>query len=119
MSKFCYSCGSSISEEAKFCGNCGEPLRQGVAESTALEVKGPSQTAKPKPTQLPIQEPVQIHPTQTEQYIYHQQEYRDKTGFFNSFINSAGSEVGGCLGEFVGCLMVLALILLCFVFFIS
>lgn len=110
MPSFCHECGGELGENAKFCGSCGTPSKnkpdsttQVKAEILLPEVIEP-RTAQPTRRPVSYYEPTFVHSS-------HTQEFRDRTGFGDTFFQAFGSGVGGCVGQFVGCLAVGGIIL--------
>lgn len=111
MPSFCHECGGVLGERAKFCGTCGTPSKNGSggqnqpeAEILLPEVIEPR---APQRIQRPVSyyEPTIIHSS-------HTQDFRDRTGFADTFMQSFGAGAGGCVGQFFGCLATGAIILL-------
>lgn len=116
MPNFCHECGNQISPKAKFCGSCGEPI-EAAGESNSL-MGSRSVPVRPReieivqqapPPQVVIEQPVRYYEPVVGT-THHSQDFRDKTGFFDTFQQSLGSNFGGCIGQFVGCLAVLFII---------
>lgn len=114
MPNFCHECGGQVPEQAKFCGNCGESI-EGSATSEPRSNSGSQSIEivhqpRSSPAPMLIEQPIRYYESVSGS-THHSQDFRDKTGFFDTFQQSLGSNFGGCIGQFMGCLGVLALIL--------
>lgn len=110
MQSFCHECGGELGEKAKFCGSCGtrsknnseghnEPIAE-ILPPDVIEPRAPHRIQRP----VSYYEPTIIHSS-------HTQDFRDRTGFVDTFMQSFGSGAGGCVGQFFGCLATGAIIL--------
>lgn len=111
MPNYCHECGGQVPEQAKFCGNCGKSIE--TSDNSDFKSESRSQSVEvipqPRPSPIIIEQPIRYYEP-VSGGTHHSQEFRDKTGFFDTFQQSFGSNIGGCLGQFIGCLGVLALI---------
>lgn len=111
MPNYCHECGGQVLEQAKFCGNCGKSIEVSDAPDSGSNPRAQSIEIIPhtRPSPMVIEQPVRYYEP-VSGGTHHSQEFRDKTGFFDTFQQSLGSNFGGCLGQFMGCLVVLVLI---------
>ena len=65
---FCTNCGTSISDDAKFCPNCGAVNQRAAqaAQSAQTQPAAPAQPVQPEPTPQPV-ETAPVQPTQINQ----------------------------------------------------
>lgn len=115
MPSFCHECGGELGESAKFCGSCGTPSKNKSDGTTQAKAEIlPPEVIEPRSPQR-IQRPVSYYEP-TFVHSSHSQEFRDRTGFADTFLQSFGSGAGGCVGQFFGCLAVGAIILFGLIF---